>query len=169
MTAIGDGPTEVWTAELRRSGQVSFPLRRRPMLRQGVSGPFFLLFLIGTELPNALKSGGVWPTVTVLLMTACLVGGGFGIWQLVALRPVLTVDGSGIRLGRRRFLAWSDIDTIAELTGPPGDRYFAIVPNAPKRKLQLGDDHVRNVPAFRYWLSDLLADHRRTASSPDRT
>lgn len=164
MPPIGDGPTEAWTAELQRSGRVVFPLRRRPVLRQTTYGPFFLLFLTGTTLPRALKSGGVWPAVAVLVMAACLAGGGFSIWQLVTLRPVLTVDASGIRLGRRRFLAWSEIATIAELAGAPGDRFFTVVPSIRKRKLRLGDEHVRNVPALRYWLSDLLEEYRRTSA-----
>lgn len=166
MTTIGDGPTEVWTAELRRTGRVVFPLCRRPLLRQAISGPLFLLFLTSTELPHALKNGGILLIVAVAVMTACVAGACFGIWQLVTLRPVLTVDGSGIRLGRRRFLPWSEIADIAELDGAPGDRFFTVVPSARRRKLRLGQEHVRNVPAFRYWLTDLLAEHRRTASKP---
>ena len=162
MPPIGDGPTEVWTAELQRTGQLVLPLRRRPVLRQSVSGPFFLLFVTGTELPNALRSGGVWPPLAILVMTACLAGGSFSIWQLVTLRPFLTVDGSGIRLGQRRSLAWSEIRTITELDGPPGDRDFTVVPNVGRRKLRLGEEHVRNVPAFRYWLIGLLEERRPT-------
>ncbi|WP_410785155.1 hypothetical protein [Kribbella sp. C-35] len=163
MTPIGDGPTEVWTAELRRAGRVVFPLRRRPVLRQGVSGPIVLLFLTSTELPRALRSGGPWPVLAVGVMTACVAGASFGIWQLVTLRPFLTVDMSGIRLGHRRFMAWDEIGAIAEPDGPPGDRFFVVSARVGRRKLRPGEDHVRNVPAFRYWLSALLEERRREA------
>jgi hypothetical protein len=167
MAVMADGPTEIWTAELRRTGMVVFPLLRRPLLRLTLSGPVFLLFVAAVVLPHALKSGGIVRIVGIAVTTAGLIVLCFDIWQLVTQRPVLTVGSSGIRLGRRRFMAWSEIDAIAELDGPPGDRSFAVVPNVHRRKLHLGQQHVRNAAAFRYWLSDLLEEHRRTAASPD--
>ncbi|HZX02647.1 hypothetical protein [Kribbella sp.] len=101
--------------------------------------------------------------MAILVMALCVAAACFGVWQLVTLRPVLTVDSSGIRLGRR-FLAWNEIGAIADLDGAPGDRFVTVVPSVRGRKLRLGEDHVRNVPAFRYWLSDLLDQHRSTAA-----
>jgi hypothetical protein len=167
MTAIGDGPAEVWTAEFRRSGRVVFPLRRQPLLRQTWSAGGLLGLLAIAALPHALKSGGLLRIVGIVVTTAVLIGLCVSGWQLLTRRPALTIDTAGVRLGRRRFMAWSEIDAIAELDGPAGDRTFAVVPNVHRRKLQLGQQHVRNVAALRYWLSDLLEEHRRTATSHD--
>lgn len=166
MTAIGDGPTELWTAELRRTGRVAFPLGRQPLLRETWSAFGLLVLLAVGLLPHALKSSGVGLIVGIVVTTTVLIGLCFSIWQLLTLRPVLTIDTAGIRLGRRRFMAWSEIDAIAELEGPPGDRLFAVVSRVHRRKLWIGQQYVRNVVAFRYWLVDLLDEHRRTPASP---
>ncbi|GAA3110662.1 hypothetical protein JOF29_001332 [Kribbella aluminosa] len=36
--------------------------------------------------------------------------------------------------------------------------------DARKRKLRIGQQYVRNLPTFRYWLADLLEEHRRTSN-----
>ncbi|MEV4260315.1 hypothetical protein [Kribbella sp. NPDC049584] len=163
MAAIGDGPTEVWTAELRRTGRVVFPLRRQPLLRQTRSAFILLILLAIADLPHALKTGGALRIVAIVVTTAVLIGLSVSGWKLVTRRPTLTVDTTGVRRGRRRFVSWSEVDTIDELDGPPGDRSFAVVSNARRRKLRLDQQHVRNVVAFRNWLVDLLEEHRRTA------
>jgi hypothetical protein len=166
MTAIGDGPTELWTAELRRTGRVAFPLGRQPLLRQTWSTFGLLGLLAVAGLPHALKISGVQLIVVIVVTAAAVIGLCFSIWQLLTRRPVLTIDTAGVRLGRRRFMAWREIDAITELEGPPGDRRFALVSKVHRRKLWIGPEYVRNVVAFRYWLLDLLEEHRRTAASP---
>lgn len=161
---IGDGPTQVWTAELQRTGQVVFPLRRPPLLRRTLSGSVFLMFLIALALPHALQSGGFLRIVAIVVTAACFADVCFSIWQLVTQRPALTVDGSGIRLGRRRFVPWSEIGAVTALDGGAGDAFFTVVQNGRGRKLRPGRDHVRNVAAFRYWLIALLEEHRAAAA-----
>ena len=163
MATIGDGPTEFWTAELRRTGRVVFPLRRQPLLRQTRSAVILLILLATTQLPHALKSGGVLRVVAVVVTTAVLIGLCVSGWQLLTRRPTLTIDTTGVRRGRRRFVSWSEIDTINGLDGPAGDRSFAVGSSIRRRRLRLGEQHVRDVVAFRDWLIDLLEEHRRTA------
>ncbi|RZU18870.1 hypothetical protein EV645_1070 [Kribbella rubisoli] len=163
MAMIGDGPTEVWTAELRRTGRVVFPLRRRPLLRRTLSGSVFLMVVIAAQLPHVLKSGGLLRIVAGVVTVACAIDVCFNIWRLVTQRPALTVDGSGIRIGRRRFVPWSEIGAVTELDGSAGDPYFTVVPSGRGRKLRPGRDHVRNVAALRYWFVAQLQEHRSTA------
>ncbi|HEY3512740.1 hypothetical protein [Kribbella sp. NPDC051137] len=118
------------------------------------------MLLAVSELPHAVRSGGVLRVVGIVITTVAVVSVGVDCWHLLTRRPVLTVDGSGVRLGRRRFVAWSEIESIAELDGPTSDHTFVVVPNVRKRRLRVGHDHVRNVPAFRFWLGDLLDEHR---------
>ncbi|MFF0264462.1 hypothetical protein [Kribbella sp. NPDC004536] len=159
---MGDGPTEVWDAELQRCGRVVFPLRREPQLRQTRAAALFFVLLASVQLPHALQSGGVLRIIAIVVTTAVGVGLCISGWQLLTRRPVLTVDTTGIRLGRRRFVAWTDIDSLTELDSSGDGLSFAVVPTTARRKLRLTDRHVRNVAAFRYWLLDLLAAHRRT-------
>lgn len=106
------------------------------------------------------------PLVVAVVVTAgCLIGVCWSSWQLFTRRPVLTIDTTGVRLGRRRFMVWSEIDAITELDGSAGDPSFAVVPKARRRKLWIGRDYVRNVAMFRYWLCDLLEEYRRTSAT----
>jgi hypothetical protein len=136
------------------------------MLRQIPSAAILLVLLAVAELPHALKAGGVLRIVTVVVTSAVVIGVCVSIWQLVTQRPVLTIDSSGIRLGRRRFVPWSQIDALTHLDGPPGDRWFSVVPNVRGRKLRISQQHVRNTVAFRYWLGDVLEEQRRTTEDP---
>lgn len=165
MQPIGDGPTEVWAAELRRSGRVVFPLLRQPQLRQTRETGVFLVLLAAFQLPHALQSGVVLRVIAIVVTTVVAVGLCVSGWQLLTQQPVLTVDTAGIRLGRRRFLAWDEIAGVTELDTAGHELSFAVIPTAGRRKLRLGPRHVRNVAAFRYWLIDLLATHRRTSAT----
>jgi hypothetical protein len=166
MAAIGDGPTEAWTAELRRTGRVVFPLRRQPLLRQIRSAAILLVLLAVADLPHALKAGGVLRIVGIVVTSAVVIGVCVSIWHLVTQRPVLTIDSSGVRLGRRRFVPWSEIDALTDLDGPPGDRWFTVVPNVRGSKLRISQQHIRNVVAVRYWLGDVVEEQRRTTEDP---
>lgn len=165
MSAIGDGPIEAWTAELQRSGRVVFPLRRQPQLQQTRAAGALLLLLAIANLPHAVQSGGVLRIVGIVVTTAVAIGLCISTWQLLTLRPTLTVDTSGIRLGRRRFVAWSDIDHLTELDSAGDQLSFAVIPARGRRKLRLSQRHVRNAAGFRYWLLDRLAEHRRLSAS----
>jgi hypothetical protein len=162
MAATADEPTEAWTAELRRTGRVVFPLRRHPLLRHIGSAAVILALLAVAELPHALKAGGLLRIVAIVVTSAVVISVCVGIWQLVTQRPVLTIDCSGIRLGGRRFLPWSQIDALTHLDGPPGGRWFTVVPSVRSRKIRISRQHVRNVVAFRYWLGEVLEEQRRT-------
>jgi hypothetical protein len=80
---------------------------------------------------------------------------GFTLWQFVTGRPVLTVDRSGINLGRHRRsrLRWSEIGKIAGTTGIPGLRSVQILPlNVWSAGFALGQDNVKDLDAFAAWL-----------------
>ncbi|GAA1129306.1 hypothetical protein GCM10009630_29010 [Kribbella jejuensis] len=164
MPAIGDGPTEVWAAELQRSGRVVFPLRREHQLRQTRAAGVFFVLLAAVQLPPALRSGGVLRIIAIVVTTAVAVGLCVSGWQLLTQRPALTVDTSGIRLGRKRYLAWDDISGVTELDDTGDELSFAVVPAVSKRELRLTPRHVCNVAALRYWLIDVLAERRRTSA-----
>jgi hypothetical protein len=164
MAVMGERLPEAWIVEWHRNGRVEFPLRRWAFLQYPIFVVLGYSILLAGKLPDMLADD-VWRFAGYLVIVA-YVGIAIAIVRmLVTQRPYVVVDRVGIHRGRRS-MPWSEIADIAELDGAPGDRFFTVVPSTRGRKLRLGQEHVRNVPAFRYWLTDLLAEHRRTASSP---
>ncbi|WP_427889409.1 hypothetical protein ACQHIV_39315 [Kribbella sp. GL6] len=108
------------------------------------------------QLPHALRSGGGLRVLAIVVTAAVLVGVCVSGWQLVTLRPVLTVDAAGVRVGRRRFVAWHEIAGITELSRDG----FRVVPRGRRRKLRIDEQYVRDVAAFRWWLGDLVDKQR---------
>ena len=67
-------------------------------------------------------------------------------------QPVLTVDKSGMSLGRKR-LVWDDVKTIKS----PWSGFVTVAPVAQRRRRQIsvGKDHVRDLEGLAAWLEAL--------------
>lgn len=160
MAVMGDRSPEAWMVEWQRSGRVEFPLRRWTF----VQFPGLLLIawvgFTGARVPGMLDDGS-WRYVAYLLILGYIGAAVMMVWQLVTQRPVLVVDRSGLHLGRRRFMAWSDIGGIGFVAG---SRVIRQLPIQPKdvwaKNLILTQQHVSDLPAFRLWLGQLLDERR---------
>jgi len=124
----------------------------------------FVVFL-PAALPGAPAERGFFRIQAIVITTAVFVSLCFTGWQLVTQRPVLTVDASGIRMGRRRFVPWSEIGMIGDPEGPPVDRSFVVVRIGTRRRLRLGPQHVRDLPAFTHWLRAELEQHKHSETA----
>ncbi|MFF0264461.1 hypothetical protein [Kribbella sp. NPDC004536] len=160
---MGERPADDWADELRRTGQVVFPLRRRPMLWQLGLGIVALAAyivpaqLLGTTADRHAVAVGL--SVYVLFML-------IGIWQFITQRPAITVDREGIRRGRRQLIHWNEIAAIGPTTGLLWTRALPIVPrSSAHRHLRLSRMNVRDLPTFRLWLDEVLGEQSRSESS----
>jgi hypothetical protein len=164
---MGDESPEVWSEELRRHGRVVFPARRRFTAAWG--GLFCVVFGVnhaGSLIDN-LADGGAGRFFGLLGLAGILTMLGLVGWQLVTQRPVVIVDHEGIRVGRKRFMAWNAVGTIGIPTGP---KFFMNVPVLPQnvwaKELRLAQANVKDIPAFAHWLEDVLKEQRRLATPP---
>ncbi|WP_433161414.1 hypothetical protein [Kribbella sp. CA-247076] len=165
MTVMGEASPEVWTAEWQRSGRVVFPVRRRPLLiRFGA-----LVLLLAPNMIMSIDSLSEGGTDRVfwfigLAGVACLfvlIG-----WQVATQRPALTIDREGIRMGRRRFMPWTDVGSIGIPHRPGFAGSLPIIPaDVWAKDLILRQDTVRDLSALAAWLEVLLAEHRTTGVS----
>ncbi|MFD7155827.1 hypothetical protein ACFV9C_14565 [Kribbella sp. NPDC059898] len=157
MRDMGDASADVWDAELRRTGRVVFPLRRRVTL---VTYP--LLVLVLALQPLYLLLDGVQPDLVGNLIWAALFAGfiGTGLYRFIAQRPVVVVDQEGVRYGRRKYLPWGAVRGIGIVSGLPGGRSLLVHPwDMSAKSLRLFQQNVRDMPAFRHWLETVLAEH----------
>jgi hypothetical protein len=128
---MGDAGAAVWSAELERTGRVVFPQRTRRVLFRLAFVVALCLKAVAEPVWRMVHDSEEWWDIFGLIA-----GGGFlvmviaCVWQLVTRRPVLTVDGEGIRLGRRakHQLRWTEIGTIGPPTGHTLIRTTAIQP-----------------------------------------
>ncbi|WP_432880762.1 hypothetical protein ACQPYH_35920 [Kribbella sp. CA-245084] len=157
MRDMGDASAEVWDEELRRTGRVVFPLRRRATL---VAYPVVVLGLVLSAL-NLLLHGVQRDAVGDLLWAALFAGFiGSGAYRFVAQRPSVVVDREGIRYGRRKYLPWSAVRGIGIVAGIPGSRSLLVHPwDTSAKSVRLNQQNVRDMPAFQQWLATVLADH----------
>ena len=153
-----------WTAEFETSGRVVFPQRRNRLL---IRLAFGLVLMIGSinTIVDHVRDGAMDGAMGVLRVTALA---GFVIlvvwtgWQLITLRPVVTVDLEGIRLGRRtkEVVRWSQIGSISDPTGPSIVSSIAIQPaNHRASPLTIGKDNVLELAEFSQWLRHLHEQH----------
>lgn len=162
MPSMGEAGPDTWTDELQRTGQVVFPQRRRRMAIQLV----ILLVLAGNLVvsyaPRLLDQDGVgWKILGVLLGALVLVTVAGRVRPVITLRPVLTVDQAGVRLGKRE-LAWAEIGEIGVITGWQSLRTLSVVPqNASAKALRVPQDNVKDLEVFAGWLSEVLAQRRQ--------
>jgi hypothetical protein len=112
---LGGGEASGWTAESESRGVMRFPQRRRRLLvRLALVCLLFANSLWSFVDDLRLNSFGGTDFFRGLTVIFVLAAAGLTLWQLVTGRPVLTVDRSGISLGRhqrRSRLQWNEIMT----------------------------------------------------------
>ncbi len=166
MPTMGElGPAE-WTEELQRSGRVVFPLRRRPAaLRAAV----ILLLLTPSNVFSILDFADETTVGRIfdgfgLTAYAVILGG--VTWQLVTRRPIVVVDGEGIRSGSK-FMPWDAVGTAGIPTGTKILRTMPVLPaDVWAKEIRILRDNVRDLTAFSAWLNDLRPQRRRTEEEP---
>ncbi|MEV0286745.1 hypothetical protein AB0H36_21745 [Kribbella sp. NPDC050820] len=143
---------EVWSAELRRTGRVVFPIRRLTVVVRCFLPGVPIGIGVFTRPEPSFLAEDIMAGVLVIVWVGLV---GFGVWHLVTGRPAVTVDDEGVRVGRRKFLPWGG---IAPIHVPLGHRLFTelrLMPHdARDKKLTIGRDQLRDVPAFARWLED---------------
>ncbi|TDW15558.1 hypothetical protein EV650_7045 [Kribbella kalugense] len=153
--------------ELHRNGRVEFPLRRWAFIWLPVA-PLLVMGLFGAiRLPYMLDSWRVvgWIAIAAYAGIAIVI-----VWQFATQRPFVVIDHNGIHRGRRRFIPWTEISSIGPLSGPKLARQFLIFPkNVRAKNLALTQQHANDLQSFRTWLEQLLAEHRGSGASGERT
>jgi hypothetical protein len=149
-----------WTAELERSGKVVFPRRRiRQLWRLAV---FAIVITRAAsriwrpeDLPNPLV------TMDAILLPVLLAVTGLLVWNFVTRRPLLTVDRTGVRMGRKH-LAWSEIERIRH-TDVPLFGFITISPYGGKwsRRIEIQSENVKDTEGLANWLRSILEQQRR--------
>ncbi|HZX02648.1 hypothetical protein, partial [Kribbella sp.] len=125
MRDMGDASADEWDAEVRRTGRVVFPLRRRwvlQLLPLQLLPPVLVLLvplLAGAPAPEAVVAFPVLLVYAAVIATLS--------YQLVARRPAVVVGRDGIRSGRKGFLAWSAVGGFGIVTGIPLERSFLVL------------------------------------------
>ncbi len=146
-------PADVWNTQLDEDGRVVFPPRRGRLYLRLTAFGLLMLASAATNLDH-LRTDGISGTLGVLRLTALaafIYGTGLTVFQLIANRPVVTIDAEGITRGRR--LPWSGIAKIDEPTGFTGARSFQVHPaDRRTRPLRISLDNVEELDAFAHWL-----------------
>lgn len=150
-----------WTAELERSGKVVFPRRRiRQLWRLAVFAIVITqraasLIWRPEDLPNPLV------TMDAILLPVLLAVTGLLVWNFVTRRPLLTVDRTGVRMGRKH-LAWSEIERIRH-TDAPLFGFITIYPYGGKwsRRIEIQSENVKDTEGLANWLRSILEQQRR--------
>jgi hypothetical protein len=152
---------ETWTSELESKGSVVFA-PRRGRLAVRLAGFGLLMVLSAWTNVDHLRADGISGALGVLRLTALaafVYGTGLTVYQLVANRPVITVDSEGITRGRS--LRWSAITSIDEPSGWPLARAVQVNPaDRRTRPISIPQDNVEDLEALARWLRELLEEHR---------
>ena len=165
MAVMGEAAAEVWADEFRRTGRVVFPVRRKRLVIQRAC--FVALFAVNPALSFTewIHAGGQRLALGLSSVVLVLVVIGLSAWQFITQRPTVVVDHDGIRTGRT-FLPWTGIGSIGIPTGPKFHMLVPIIPtNVWAKHHPLTQDNVRDIPAFATWLTDVLREHRRAATT----
>ncbi|WP_344192832.1 hypothetical protein [Kribbella karoonensis] len=161
---MGERPAAAWTDELRRTGRVVFPLRRRWMLPLFLSQVLAVVLAVLLPLLDGAPSPGVVGALVFAAVYAVLIG--IGVFRLVAQRPAVVVDHDGIRYGRRKFLPWSAIGGLGIVIGAPLERTFLVIRRDLSRKnLRLSQRNVRDLQEFRQWLGAVLVERQTSGQA----
>ncbi|TDD43674.1 hypothetical protein E1263_41475 [Kribbella antibiotica] len=146
-------PADAWNTALDEAGRVVFPPRRgRLYLRLAAFG-LVTIASLATNLDH-LRADGITGTIGVLRLTALaafVYGTVLTLVQLIANKPVVTIDAEGITRGRR--LPWSGIAQIDEPTGFTGARSIQVRPvDRRTRPIRISLDNVEELDAFAHWI-----------------
>lgn len=167
MVSTVDG----WSAELESAGQVVFPQRRKRLwIRAAIVALFFGNSL--WSLLDHIRADDMSGLIAVLRITSLcafvyLVG--VTVWQLATRRPMVTVDRTGIRVGKspKRAFDWQQIARIDDPSGIRGIRTVQVQPVDRHRLMALGisQDNVLDLAELSSWLRTLHASHTRPSDA----
>ncbi|WP_132289432.1 hypothetical protein [Kribbella sp. VKM Ac-2568] len=135
--------------------------RRRAAIRLGIM-VLFALNLVLSDARRALDQDGVgWTLLAALLCAISLVFVAGSLWPVITLRPVLTVDQAGIRLGRHE-LVWDEVGAVGVITGWQVLRSLPVIPrDVWAKSLSVPLDNVKDLEVFAGWLGELLAQQHQ--------
>ncbi|GAA3550682.1 hypothetical protein [Kribbella ginsengisoli] len=158
MAGIGDGWPDSWSAALERDGRVIFPLRRRAILEN--IGLLWLVVIVSQPLAYSERDSNVVRLIFVGLFVSYALGvTAWYCWRLATHYPALTIDELGIRVGRKKFLPWSEVGAVGLTRGWGPAQVLPILPKNPwGKELLVPRAAVRSVPALARWLEGLLKE-----------
>jgi hypothetical protein len=167
-----------WAAEFARTGEVRIPPRRWVTGLKTLSFGFLLANLAGAVVTAALgrQDWLWWPLIALLCIPAWTALVWTNASAFLLGRPVLTIDRTGVSLGRKR-LAWEDVETVnppSSLRNRPSDPrkpvdesrgWFDLVTIAPtlqdrKPQIAVGKNHVKDLEALTAWLNAVHQEHQ---------
>ncbi|NEA31941.1 hypothetical protein [Streptomyces sp. SID13031] len=169
---MGDRSPDAWANELQRDGRVVFSIRPRAVLRE--LGIIWLIVIV----TQAISLSGGWgvgdarPLFALFIVLIAAVVTAWSTSRLATRYPSLTVDESGLRIGRKRSIRWSEVGLIGPLRSGLGTRTFPILPKDVRvKELVIPQTAARDLKALQQWLGELLKEHRSadrpSAESPD--
>jgi hypothetical protein len=151
-----------WTVELERDGKVVFPQRRIRLLWKLAVFAIMITQQSGVLIAAWRREdvSGFYVTMSAILVPALLAVLGLLIWNFVTRQPLLTVDRTGVRMGRKH-LAWSEIERIRH-TDAPLFGFVQIYPKGGKRSRRIGiqPENVKDTEGLANWLRSILEQQR---------
>jgi hypothetical protein len=156
-----------WTTEFETSGQVVFPQRLSRLLIRGAIGVVLMSSSLWTiaERIRADDMGGTMGVLRLTALSAFIYLVGVTAWQLATRRPVVTINGDGIAVGKKMGkLTWDKIARIDDPSGIPGIRTVQIQPVDRHGSTALGipQDNVLELAELSQWLRTLHARQHPT-------
>jgi hypothetical protein len=145
-----------WTAELERSGRVVFPRRRIRMLWRLAVFAIVITQNAASLIWRREDISGPLVTMNAILLPVLLALTGLLFWEFVTRRPLLTVDRTGVRMGRKH-LAWSEIEQVRH-TDVPLFGFVTIHPYGGKRsrRIEVPSENVKDTEGLANWLRSIL-------------
>jgi hypothetical protein len=151
-----------WTVELERDGKVVFPQRRIRLLWKLAVFAIMITQQAGVLIAAWRREdvSGFYVTMSAILVPALSAVLGLLIWNFVTRQPLLTVDRTGVRMGRKH-LAWSEIERIRH-TDAPLFGFVQIYPKGGKRSRRIGiqPENVKDTEGLANWLRSILEQQR---------
>ncbi|MGW6280110.1 hypothetical protein [Kribbella sp. NPDC055071] len=154
-------PDDSWSSQLESSGRVVFRPRRLRLVVRLIGFALLMALSVWTNVDH-FRSGEASGPLGVFRLTALaafVYGTGLTLWQLIANKPVVTIDADGITRGRS--LPWSGITKIDDPSGVPGFRAVLVQPvDRRTRPISIPQDNVDNLDDLTPWLRSLLDEHQ---------
>ncbi|TDD43678.1 hypothetical protein E1263_41495 [Kribbella antibiotica] len=158
MPTTGDLTADAWDEEYRRTGQVTFPVRRRPVVVRAVVVGVLAALRAPRAFTSELAVGWAVADWVVLVLLMSLLA--YSLWQLATGEPKVVVDARGIHR-RGKSVAWSSITAIGFGAGGGG---LKVESANPPNKLFIRRDSFRDITMARAWFVYLLENHRRSGA-----